>query len=251
MELKVVSFNIFCADAPDGHSIPERASRLDKILKKINPDLIGIQEDRPAWEKYLNEYFGDEYEIFNVYRCQEDKESTPILWKKSKFNCIKKGCFWLSDTPEVESKGWDEKYDCYRTCLYVILEDIASGKNFTFMNTHFGFGDKGQCDSVELINKYRKEISDYPTFITGDFNMIPSSKGYKKMTEYLTDVNAVTVNDLRSTWHGFTPEIDKNEHIDYCFVSDNVKPLNQRIIDETIEGKFPSDHFGLEILIEI
>ena len=81
--------------------------------------------------------------------------------------------------------------------------------------------------------------------------MIPSSKAYKRMTEYFTDVNAATVNDLRSTWHDFTPEIDKNEHIDYCFISDNIKPLNQRIIDETIEGKYPSDNYGIEIDIEI
>lgn len=67
--------------------------------------------------------------MFLKYRNETvDVEGAPILWKKDKFELIKSGYFWLSDTPEIESKGWDEKYDCFRMCSYVILKDKKAAK---------------------------------------------------------------------------------------------------------------------------
>jgi len=71
------------------------------------------------------------------------------------------------------------------------------------------------------------------------------------MSEKFTDVNSVTNNDLRTTYHGYNPESIKNQHIDYCFINKNVKPVSQKIIDDTVDGMFPSDHYGLYIKIEI
>lgn len=250
MNLKIISFNIRCCDDPDGNSIAERAPRLSKITSLFDADLIGFQEYRPGWEKYIEEFYSPEYEMFNKYRSEEELESSPILWKRDKFELIDKGFFWLSDTPKKESRGWDELYNCYRMCVYVILKHKASGKVFTFMNTHFGFGDRGQIASADLIYEYSKKISDNPTFITGDFNMIPSSKGYSAMTKHFTDVNAVTANNLRTTYHGYHPETT-DEHIDYCFTDDKITPISQQIIDNTVDGKYPSDHYGLYIEIKL
>ena len=134
MHLKVISFNIRCCDDKDGHSIPERAPRLHAAIAPRNPDLIGLQEYRPAWEAHIEKYFGEEYEIFNKYRSTESPESAPILWKRDQFTCLDKGYFWLSDTPDVESRGWDERYHCHRICEYVLLQDRESGKSFVFFS---------------------------------------------------------------------------------------------------------------------
>ena len=253
MELKVISFNIRCCDDVNGNSIEERAPRLNEVISHYDVDLIGLQEYRPQWEKPIKKYFGDKFEIFNKYRSTTiDIESSPILWRKDKFECLKTGYFWLSDTPEVESRGWDELYNCFRMCVYVILRERKSNKVFTFMNTHFGFGDNGQTKSVELIDEYSKKISSYPTFIVGDFNMTPDAVAYAIMSKKFADVNAVTDNDLRTTYHGYNPDsITKNEHIDYCFVNNQIKPISQKLIDDTVDGMFPSDHYGLYIKIEI
>ncbi len=250
MNLNVISFNIRCCDDKDGHSIPERAPRLKKVIAPFDADVIGFQEYTPAWDTEIVRDFGDTYEIFNKYRAEKSLESAPILWKKDKFDCVKKGFFWLSDTPEQESKGWDE-WGCFRICNYAVLKERKSGKAFTFINTHFGFGDKCHIDSANLIYNYCKQISQYPTFITGDFNMTPESLGYKEMTKFFTDVNAVTVNDLSNTYHGYNPEEERDGHIDYCFINDKVKPINYNIIKDTVDGKFPSDHYGLLIVLEV
>ena len=252
MELKVISFNIRCCDDENGNSIAERAPRLNNVISHYDADLIGFQEYTPKWEKPIREYFGDKYENFNKYRAETQRESSPILWRKNKFECLKTGYFWLSDTPEVESRGWDELYNCFRMCVYVILQEKKSKKIITFMNTQFGFGDNGQIKSVQLIDEYCKKISSYPTFIIGDFNMTPDCPAYTVMSERFTDVNAATDNDLRTTYHAYNPEgMTTNEHIDYCFINPKIRPISQKIIDDKVDGMFPSDHYGLYIKIEI
>ena len=251
MKLKVISFNIRCCDDKDGNSVAERAPRLAAVTEPYGADVIGVQEYTPIWEKPLFEYFGDKYEIFNKYRCTEGHiESAPLLWLRDKFECIKKGYFWLSDTPEVESRGWDT-LPHNRICLYAVLRDKESGQSFAFMNTHFGFGDECQTKSASLISGYADKISDLPTFITGDFNMTPKSAGYAEMTKCWRDVNVLTASDMRSTFHGYDLSIERDEHIDYCFIKGGVTALMQEIIDATVDGKFPSDHFGVYSEIEI
>lgn len=251
MKLKVISFNIRCCDDKHRNAISDRAPRLADITPQYDADVMGFQEYTPEWEHYIKKYYGREYDMYSVYRCSDDPEGTPILWRKEKFELLKKGCFWLSDTPEVESKGWDEVYDCYRICAYVILKDKVSGGCFAVMNTHFGFGDKGQCDSCKLIYEYSKKISGYPTFVIGDFNMTPRDAGYAEMVKYFRDVNACTVNDRRSTYHGYDPEVDKKEHIDYCFIDGSIDPVGFTMITDSIKGKYPSDHFGICMELDI
>ena len=251
MHLKIVSFNIRCCDDKDGHSIPERAPRLHAAIAPIDPDVIGLQEYRPQWKEHIAQYFGADYAMYNKYRSRKKPESGPILWKRDKFVCVDKGYFWLSDTPEKESRGWDERFNCHRICEWVILREKQSGRCFTFMNTHFGFGDKGQVASAQLIYDYSRRISEHPTFVTGDFNMRPTTPGYARMTELFTDVNAVTRKDLTLTYHGYCPEKHPDAHIDYCFVNEKVTPVDQKTITTTVNGKYPSDHYGLEIDLEL
>ena len=119
------------------------------------------------------------------------------------------------------------------------------------MNTHYGFGDKGQIDSCKLIYKYSKQISDLPTFVAGDFNMQPTSPAYATMIQLFRDVNTYTSNDLRPTWHGYGSKEITPSHIDYCFIDEKITPLEQVMIDDTVNDKFPSDHFGLSFTLAL
>ena len=252
MDLSIISFNIRFCDDDNGNSIVERAPRLAAITARYGADVIGFQEYRPGWEPYIKEFYGEQYDLFLKSRSETgDMEATPILWRRDKFDCVKTGYFWLSDTPEVESRGWDALFNCYRMCVYVILKHRESGKTFTFMNTHFGFGDKGQVDSAELIYRYSKKISAYPTFIVGDFNMTPDTTGYAAMAEHFLDVNACTGNDPTTTFHAYDPENVNDQHIDYCFIDKTITPIRHTVITDTIDGKYPSDHYGLYIELDI
>ena len=252
MKLSVISFNIRFCDDDNGNSIAERAPRLAAVTLPYGADVIGFQEYRPAWESHIKAFYGSQYDMFLKYRSEtDDKEATPILWRRDRFDCVKTGWFWLSDTPEVESRGWDALFNCYRMCVWVILKHKESGKTFTVMNTHFGFGDKGQVDSARLIYDYSIKISPHRTFVIGDFNMTPHSMGYAAMTERFLDVNACTGNDPTTTFHAYDPEKVNDQHIDYCFTDQAITPLRHRIITDTVDGKYPSDHYGLCIELDI
>ncbi|MBQ4288657.1 MAG: endonuclease/exonuclease/phosphatase family protein [Clostridia bacterium] len=251
MDLNLVSFNIRSLDDPDGYSIPERAPRLSKVIRDIDPDIIGIQEFRPSWEKLFHEHFLDRYEMYNRYRTLEGWiEGCPILWKKDLFDLEDKGIFWFSDTPEVESQGWDE-LGHKRIGIYVLLKDLRDGSRFVSMNTHFGFGDDCQIKSARILKDYADRFADLPLFITGDFNARPESHAYKEMTKHFRDVNAMVLNDWGDTYHGYYVSEDPPEHIDYCFINDHVEPISERVIREKVDGYFPSDHYGLQIELKI
>ena len=248
--IKVISFNIRCADDKNGHTRDERAPRLMAAIKSRDPDVIGIQEFIPKWEVHFEDGLSADYEMFNKYRCEKWVEGTPIFWKRDKFDCLKRGYFWLSDTPEVMSDGWDN-LGYKRICTYAVLRFKESCETFTFMNTHFGFGDECQVKSARLIYEYALKISDYPTFITGDFNMTPESLGYAEMTKNFVDLNAVTAKDSRPTYHDYKPEEGTGQHIDYCFYRAGAKGISRERIDDTFDGRFPSDHYGLNVELEI
>ena len=43
----------------------------------------------------------------------------------------------------------------------------------------------------------------------------------------------------------------KGMHIDHCFIDNTIIPVSQKIIDDTIDNKFPSDHYGLYIKLNL
>ena len=249
MQLRLVSFNIHCCDGPDGHSVLERAPRLHTVLAPLKADLIGFQEATPQWMTLLTRDFGAEYEIYHVYRGAKSLESTPFAWRKDRFQCLDKGFSWFGENPEVESNDWDALYHCPRIFTWARLREISCGREFCFVSTHFGFGDEGQVKSAQMLLDFAAGL-DCPCLITGDFNMEMHSPGYRKMTERFLDVNAETVNDPGKTFHGYQPD-RVSEHIDYCFVSKDAAPKGFRILTDQVDGKFPSDHYGLHAVVSL
>lgn len=259
MTLKILSFNLCCGDDPGGNSVAERAPRVAAVLNRCDPDVIGLQEYTPAWAPLLARSLGDRYEIYNRYRAENSLESTPILWKKDRFRCIFQGTFWLSDTPERESKGWDAGFDCYRICQYVCLEERRSGVQFLHMNTHFGFGDVGQIASARLLSDRGRALFPGPTVVTGDFNMGCRTAGYREMCRFFTDVNGATGKNEEATFHNYGvrdalleklfPAIhvigDAALHLDHCFVRGGIRPLRQEIRRDRPGDGYPSDHDAL------
>ncbi len=246
--LKVVSYNIRCADDPDGNSIEERAPRLMEVLEKYDPDLIGFQEMVPAWDVPLEMNLGENYDRVIKYRAASSKEATPIYYKREKFKLLDSGYFWLSSTPDQESKDWQAT--CYRICSWVKLEVRQTGSVFYYFNTHFDFGDEAQVNSAKLmIAKAQAAGENVPIICTADFNMDRASKGYQTMTSYFSDVNMATAKDQTGTFEAYGKS---TQLIDFCFVTaKNAKPVNYKVMTDKVGGKFVSDHYGIynEIII--
>ena len=241
MELKILSFNIRCANDPDGHSIEERAPRVGQILRDYSPDVAGMQEFRPKWEPHWHSVVNEDYDQWIVDR--GDGEGNVLLWRKDRFDALKKGRFWFADDPDTPSTEWDEKYHKPRICAYVVLQDRETGKAFTYMNVHYGFGVDGHIKNAQLMCEYSQKLGNYPVIISGDFNMTPDTPGYIAMAERFADVNRATDNLAIHTFHGYGKEPGRT--LDYCFVSDSVAPVSYEVVTRTFDGKYPSDHHAI------
>ena len=248
MELKILSFNIRCANDPDGHSIEERAPRVRRILDTVRADIIGIQEYRDRWEPYWDAARPEGYRELKIDR--GDGEGLVLFWRPERLECLDKGHFWFADDPTKGDTAWDEKYHKPRICGWCVFRERESGKIFTYMNLHYGFGAEGHLKNARLLGEYAKKLGDHPTVITGDFNMRPETPGYGAMAAQFTDVNAATAREETLTYHGYgKPELAML--LDYCFVSSRVQPLGYRVLMDTFQGKYPSDHYPIEMRVGI
>jgi len=246
--IKVVTFNLRCANDPNGNSIDERAPRVKEVMAKYDADLVGFQEVTPRWMEHLTAFYGEEYEIINTWRKYNNFEGTPMMWRKARFDCLDHGHFWLSDTPDIESRGWDS-LGCNRICLWAKLRDKQTGEVVFFFNTHFDFKDEPQVNSAKLLIKQATDIcKGEPMIVSADYNMTWSSKGYAEMTKFFTDVN--TERDETKTYSGYRDPA--SSLIDFIFVTGNtIKPDKYNVMNEKPGGKFVSDHFGVysEVII--
>ncbi len=242
--MKLINFNIRCCDDPNGHSIKERAPRLQVVLNKYDADVIGFQEVSREWAEIINRDYSHKYNILCKFRSSDSiSEALAILWQRDKFELIDSGCFWFSKTPWIESMGADALFHCNRICVWVMLRESSTGKEFCYLNTHFGFGEEYQIESAELIKATTDTLRSGNIIISGDFNTTPNSTIYKLLSEYYTDVNSVTANYTGTTYHEYG-RVD-NQHIDYCFIKGGIRANEYILIDDKIDGRFPSDHYGI------
>lgn len=246
MKLKMLSFNIRCANDPDGHSIPERAPRVAELLREHKADIVGFQEYHLRWDASWSIVTDPDYEEMKVDR--GDGEGLVLWWRKDKFRCLQKGHFWFGDDPNSPSTDWDEKYHKPRICAYLVLEDVESKTVFAYLNVHYGFGAAGQIKNAALLQQLAEKLG-YPAVIAGDFNMEPGTPGYAAMAERFTDANAVTSRLAENSYHGYG--LKEGMLLDHCFVTHGVKPLSYALITKTFDGKYPSDHYPVLIEAEL
>lgn len=254
-KLSILDYNVRCADDGAGKLVDERAPRLQKLANQLNPDLMGFQEVTPKWRGLLEGYFSKDYDY--VYKERNPGgECTPIFWKKDKFQKMDEGYFWLSETPDTESKGWNASY--YRICSWVRLKVKATGSEFLYFNSHWDGGDVVHIGSAQLtLSRARKEgaFTKYAMFLTADFNMTPWGKGYQTLVESgeLSDVNYDLENIQDGTVNGYNESgTSGGRIIDMCFYSPGkAVPVSYRILNEKIDGGYISDHRGLFIEVAV
>ena len=99
------------------------------------------------------------------------------------------------------------------------------------------------------MHEYNQKLGNYPTVITGDFNMHPDYPAYKEMAVHYRDVNMETTKDMCNTFHSFQPEEHAKELIDYCFIDNGFQPISYRRITDKVGGHYPSDHYGIQAII--
>lgn len=251
MSLKIISQNVMCWGIENLSSVKIRKPLLSSVFKNHGADIIGMQEVTEEWEKIFDQELKDFGKLL-IYRGKNDREAVPIYWKKDRLDVLDKGYFWLSETPEKESLGWDAA--CLRITCWIMFRERKTNKEFTFVNTHLDHrGEKAQINGLQLIfdfikNKFGDGI---PLILTGDFNAVPGSETIKKADSLLNDSRNIAENTTSGiTYHGYRNENQKI--IDYIYLSRGIKCKKFEIIKELDAfGRPQSDHYGIMAETEI
>jgi len=244
MSIKIISQNVMCWEKEEIGTFSVRRPLLKNIFCNYGADIIGMQEVTPVWEKYFDSDLKDFNKLL-VYRGKKNKEAVPIFWKKDKLEALDYGHFWLSETPEVESFGWNAA--CLRITCWVLFKLKETGKIFAFVNTHLDhISEEARINGLRLIRSFieKRFGKDTPLVLTGDFNALPDSETVKNANNLFSDARQVakeTTDEI--TFHGYSDSI--NQTIDYIYLSDNIQCEKFQILKEYDEGKPQSDHYGL------
>ncbi len=257
--LKIMSWNIRILTTADTGLIywNNRKNEVAALVKRYQPDILGIQEIRNnRQQKELLQRISD-YASISYGRDNNNGtrgERLAILYNKKRFSHSENGFFFLSETPEKVSIGWDAVYN--RICVWCKLTDKTTNKTFYVFNTHFDhIGKIAREKSAKLITEKINEIAgNFPVVLTGDFNTTPADENfYNTLTKTFFDSRESSKykpNGTIGTFNGWdftTSDFSESVRIDYIFVN-KMKVLNYSTLnDKTNAGIYPSDHFPVII----
>ena len=245
---RVMSFNVRCADDPEG-SINNRSQLVTAVIEQYAPDSFGVQEATAKWMRILKSELGDKYDCVGKARDYFGpfSEYSAVFYLKDKYNLIDEGTIWLSETPEKKSKSFDSA--CYRITTWAVLKDKETGKRYTHMNTHLDHVLESTRDGQAgvLLEKLEELQAEGNVIVTGDFNAYPNEDVYKRMVAVTDDVAFTAKNaDTGITFHKYGKKEDKGQGaIDFIFTSKGVKADTYKVIRNTVEGMYPSDHYPI------
>ena len=252
--LKVISYNIRVGSAPDGdHKWDIRKPASPAMIADQQPDIFGLQEALKMQLDYLEETCPD-YDHVGVHRDdgKQKGEVMAIFWNTKTQEMLKWGNFWLSETPEVPSKGWDAA--CFRTATWALLKDKRYNKKYYYVNTHLDhLGQEARANGLKLIVARIDDINPegYPMILTGDFNVDlgdPCLNSLKGRMESVRDIAPVT--DSLDTFQGFGTGQYGNRVIDYIYESGFSAAPSFETITKTYENiPFISDHYPVAAVL--
>ena len=245
--LKVMSYNIRLGSANDGtNSWALRYPATAEMIEDQMPDIFGVQEALASQIRFIEDNFVD-YKSVGVGRedGKKDGEHMSIFWNKKTVSLLKWGTFWLSETPEKPSMGWDAA--CKRTATWALMKCKKTGKKFYYVNTHLDHkGAEAQKNGLKLIVDRIDDINPegYPMILTGDFNITPDNPNLVELDSKMHSVRKIAEKtDNHDTFNGW----GKGKGvIDYIYASGfTAYPEYQTVTKKYADRKFVSDHYPI------
>ncbi len=166
---------------------------------------------------------------------------------------IESSTFWLSDTPDKVSVGWDA--DTQRICTYGLFEHLVTKNIIWVFNTHFDhIGKIAQENSAKLLSDTIQKINKekWPVVLMGDFNVTPEQKPIgilKSNLSYALEISEKPLYGPNGTYNDFKNKAVE-ERLDYIFVK-GLKVKSYVHINERLNNNRQiSDHFPVLINIQ-
>lgn len=251
-QVKVISFNMRTGGADNGtqNAWGARREGIPAMMAKENPTVMGVQEALSYQLTFVTENVPG-YEYYGVGR--DDGRSTgemmAIFYKTDVVELGEHGTFWLSETPDEVSYGWDAAYR--RTATWAFFTVKATGKKFFYINTHLdNEGSEAREQSIRLICDKLAELNPdgYPSILTADFNSTTDDVIFDPLKMVMHDARTdAAVTDQFGTYNGWGTTTSTIDHIFYS----DFTPLEYHTIMDRWNGvQYISDHYPISALLE-
>jgi len=245
--INVASYNLRYNNPGDGaNAWPNRKETVKALIRYHEFDIVGTQEGLADQIAELGKM--DEFDHVGIGRDDGKNagEHSAIFYRKSRFTLLKKGDFWLSETPDKPSLGWDATC-CNRIASWAQLKDRSSGRTLYVFSVHFDHeGKKARVASADLLLRKIAEIArGEPAICVGDFNSTPETVQIQTMSKALRDARTASKAPPygpSGTYNGFKLDAPMADRIDYIFVDRHFDVLTYATLSDSLGGRYPSDH---------
>jgi endonuclease/exonuclease/phosphatase family metal-dependent hydrolase len=249
-DLSVLTYNLRYDTAAD--SLNRWDNRKEFLISQIgfySPDVFGVQEGLLHQLQAIKRGLPG-YDFIGKGRDDggDEGEFSAIFYNSKSLILLEEHMFWLSETPEVPSKGWDAAIK--RVCTYGRFKTLKEGREFYVFNTHFDhIGEEARKESAGLILRTIGNVNKehLPVVLMGDLNLEPEHEAIGRISAVMDDAHTLPAGahfGPPGTFNGFVVNKPVTRRIDYLFLSPGDFDLKKYgILTAVKDGRFPSDHF--------
>ncbi len=249
-----ITYNIRLNTPEDGiNAWPNRKDKVISLLLFHKADIFVVQEALPEQMDDLINGFPD-FDHVGVGRDdgKREGEHAAIFFRKSRFENVRDGMFWLSENPDKPGLGWDAA--CNRICTWIQLKDKITKNSFYVFNTHLDHrGHVAREEGAKLILKKISDINknNLALILAGDFNLTKEAPAIQNILNVLIDskdISKIPHYGPEGTNGSF--EVGKiNKTIDFIFINNKIDIHRHGTLSDSFGLYYPSDH--LPVLAEI
>lgn len=251
--LKVISYNIRLGMADDGpNSWQYRRPATIEMIAREQPDLLGIQEGLIDQVRYIEQEC-PQYARLGVGRDdgRDGGEIMAVYYLRERFDLLRDGTFWLSETPDSVSRGWDAA--CNRTATWGLFRDRLTGRKICYINTHLDhLGPAARAESIKLLAaKVQELVPEGPAVVLGgDFNSSTDAPLFRPLDAVLSSARDKSpVTDRKGTFTDFG-RMQRHELLDHLFYR-GLEPISFRTLDGDYGAPYISDHYPIETVFAL
>ncbi len=249
-------------DDATGNGWKARRDLCMEVIRAQQPDLFCLQEVLRVQMEDLKQGFPS-FASFGFEGPEMDAggpgyhgiAKNPVFYSRERYELVAEGGFWLSETPHLPgSLSWGSARA--RHVNWVRLRDRASGRQFRLLDTHLDhISQHAREEQMKMIlAEAALYAPDFPQILAGDFNSDASNPVLKLALDAgwtNTQTAAPGPRDNGYTVHGFlgpkyvakTKAGRKRGPIDFILTHGPVSTLDWKIIRDSRDGRYPSDHY--------
>ena len=263
--VRLGTYNLWISNKGTGDYLwTNRRDVLAQSIVNNDWDIFGFQEANATIQSELPKLVADKggnYEWWFVGRDSQDGksgEALGIAYDPDRFTLSDQHYYWLSETPDEMSYGWDE-LGYHRVACCAVVTDKRYGKQFLLTVTHLPLADMARSEAAKLIVEREQMYNKpgMPSVLVGDMNATPDDAASATFRTCWNDayqaVDARFISGPVGTFNGHKTSTDlsvSTARIDYIYTRGSLALKSYRVDNSIYGGIYPSDHCPVSIQVD-